>query len=217
MTRVMQAVGTDIIRLVGGGEDERLRTGAANNIERVATEASFEEHPQPGPTTPSLAELAPRVDIPGLLRLVRSARMEDLELARDQALIFRTFARSFAPTMERRFGPARAFPWKLIGSARDQAIAYAVPALVLLRRVRGARLDDTIRFLADWTPFFQAANLVVDELPPDLQLLGCDGGVESLSLRQREDLKLHLRRISRTHPAEFSLVENPPEIPEIMG
>lgn len=220
MARVMQDLGTDLVRLMVIGErDDRLLSEAATNFEHLATAASFETDPEPKPepTDLPLAELARRLDIPGILRLVRSATMEDLELARDQALTFRTLAQAFAPTMERRYGPGPAFPWKLIASARDQVIAYSAPAFVLLRRIRGARLDDTIRFMADWIPFFQAANLVVDQLPPDLQVVAREGGLESLTSAQREELRVRLDRISKSHPTEFALVENPPEIRKIVG
>jgi hypothetical protein len=216
MARVMQDLGTDLVRfLVSGDREDRLLPEAASNIEYVATDGVVEEHPGPDPTPSALAEIASRLDIPAILWLVRSSTMEELELGRDQALTFRAFAQSFGPAIERRYGARRAFPWKVYGSARDQVIAYAAPAFVLIRRIRGARLDDTIRFMTESTPFFDAANVVLDQLPPDLQVIAREGGLESLTPPQRDSLRLHLARISKTHPAEYRLLENPPEVPEI--
>ena len=76
----------------------------------------------------------------------------------------------------------------MIAMANDRTVAWAIPAFVVVRRVHGARVDATIAFLADWTPFWASANVFLDELPPHLQVLAQPDGYESLTTDEREQL-----------------------------
>jgi hypothetical protein len=222
MHRVMFDLATDVIVLVIVGDtDPTLTARAAKNVEAFAGDGRIEDST---PATPSSAasglpfgELGRRLRPTALLPLVRSVTMEELKYARDAVKIFRSFAREYGPLAERRAGTGRAFIWLVVGSANDRVVAWAIPAFVLVRRIHGATFDAMISFFADWTPFFQAANVFLDDLPPHLQVLAQPDGYESLTPDKRMQLSDHVTRLELTHPGELEVLRNPPAVPENLG
>jgi hypothetical protein len=220
--RVMHDLATDLITLMLVGENDLERTShAALTVETLVGDGSLSdaepERPPSQPAGGSFAELASQLDLKGLVRIVRSASMKELESARDAAKTFRAFAHAYGRVAERRSGTARAFIWLVVGTASDTAVAYAIPALVVIRRLHGDRLDELVAFMGAWTPFFAAANAVLDELPPELQVLARPNGYESLNPDERQQLAQHLERLETTRPIALKLTMNPPAVPDILG
>ena len=218
MNRVMYDLATDVIVLtLMRDRDPALSTIAAENLELMTGDGTIEDpSPEPPPASPkglSFSEMARRVHLEALPRLVRSATMPELVIARDSAKTFRAFAQAYAPFAERRAGTGRAFPWVVIAMANDRTVAWAIPAFVVVRRIHGARFDATISFLADWTPFWAAANVFLDELPLHLQVLAQPDGYESLTSDEREQLSEQLTRLETTHAVELEVLRNPPALP----
>jgi hypothetical protein len=218
MHRVMNDVGTDLIALTIGGEsDPGLVSQAAANMETL-TGTGLLADPKPPPAhleVGSFAALAQQLNLDGLTRIVRSATTEELARSRDAAKTMRTFARAYGRFGERRCGTGRAFAWLVLGNATDRTLAYAIPGFVLIRRLHGDRLDATAMFMAEWTPFFEAANTVLDELPTEFQILARHDGYESLTTQEQRQLHAHLNRIASTHPAQLELARNPPATTQI--
>jgi hypothetical protein len=217
MHRVMYDLATDVIvlTLMGDG-DTALSTKAAAKLELLTGDGRIDgpstEPPPASPKGLSFSELARGLHLEALPRLVRSATMEELVIARDSAKIFRAFAQVYAPFAERTGGTARAFPWSVIALANYRTVAWSIPAFVVLRRIHGARFDATIGFLADWTPFWAAANAFLDELPPRLQVVAQSDGYESLASNERKELSDQVTRLETTHANELEVIRNPPAL-----
>jgi hypothetical protein len=69
----------------------------------------------------------------------------------------------------------------------------------------------------EWTPFFEAANTILDQLPEDLHHLARPDGYDSFTSAQRQQLTERLQTIELTHAQAMNTVRNRPEIPNIVG
>jgi hypothetical protein len=222
MYRVMFDLVADVIMLViVGDKDPRLTAESARTVEVFTGDGTIEDSTPPTASRAAsglqLSELGRRLRLEALPGLVSSATMPELIEARDAVKTFRTFAREFGPFAERRADTGRAFVWLVVGMANDRVAAWSIPAFVLVRRAHGARFDAMISFFADWTPFFRAANVMLDELPPHLQFLARPDGYESLTAAQRRELSGHIKRLELTHHGELEVLRNPPAIPQNLG
>jgi hypothetical protein len=222
MHRVVQDFATDLVVLIIGVDGAPALTASATaSVETLTGDGSISDpNPNDSATAPGgtpFAEIARELDLRGLLRVVRLATMEELTRARDAAKTLRAFGRAYGPFAQRRSSPGRAFAWLVVGSANDRTVAYSIPGFVVLRRLHGSKLDATIAIMAEWTPFFTAANIMLDQIPEDLQVLGRPNGYESLTIDQRQQLTQHLERLETTHARELEIIRNPPAIPEIPG
>jgi hypothetical protein len=223
MHRVMYDLATDLIVLMVLRDENptlrRLRMSAAEKLEMMTGDGTIEDPaPDPPPASPDalrFTELARRLHLAALPRLVRSATMQELVVARDAVKTFRAFAQVFGPFAQRRAGTGRAFPWLVVGMANDRTVAWSIPGLVLLRRIRGAELDATISFLAEWTPFFRSAEMFLHELPPHIQLIVRPNGYGSLTLGEQQELSEHVTRLETSHPHVLQTLRNPPEIRQV--
>lgn len=222
MHRVMFDLAADVILLVIVGDKDPRRTAeAAMKVEVFTGDGTIEDSTPPAASTAAcglqFSELGRRLRLEALPWLVSSATMPELTGARDAVKTFRAFAREYGPFADRRAGTGRAFVWLVVGMASDRVVAWSIPAFVLVRRAHGARFDAMISFFADWTPFFRAANVMLEAVPPQLQFFARPNGYESLTADERRELLEHITRLESTHSEEVKVLRNPPVVPQNLG
>jgi len=217
MHRALQDFDTDLILLMTvGNADAKITAEAAVTFEDlVAAEARSDSHSTVQEATAD-AESFDQLSLMRLVRLVRSSSMQELERARDSANIFHEFAKALGPLAKRQFGAVRAFAWLTLGSANDRTVAFLIPGFVWIRHRHGKKIDATIAFMAEWTPYFTAANIVLDELPSELHVIAEPNGYESLTPAQQRRVATHLAHLETAHPRELELARNPPAVPELL-
>ena len=104
--------------------------------------------------TQLLEELSPHLSLTALAAGVRSARLHELERARDFAKALRTFAKVYGIDLKRTHGLRAGFIWLLAGATSDMAIAYATPMLAVVMRAHPELTQQWFELMARWTPIF---------------------------------------------------------------
>ncbi|MGI8557664.1 MAG: hypothetical protein ACR2ND_05060 [Solirubrobacteraceae bacterium] len=164
-----------------------------------------------------LSQFVPHLGMDVLLGLVSQATLQDLELARDDAVAFRDFARPFGRFTQIRYGSLHAWAWIAVGQANDIALAWSVPGMFFLRRVNGQKFASTMDYLKQWTPFFEAANEFVNRLPEPLRIMAKPDGVSRLDEDQRQQLRSRIDELEVDDPELIRILKNPPLAAEIVG
>jgi hypothetical protein len=179
-----------------------------NGISQVTMER-LPDRPPPIPTLPlrELKHLVSLTSLGGVARIVGRATYAELELARDDVVALVTFARSFAPFVQRVYGLRYAFGFTVLASLTELGMAFAVPGLVILRPMFPTELEELRATIAREQPRFDAMNALADRIPARYYPLHATyERYTTLSEAEQHELKTIIDRFELERPADYAQI-----------